>query len=694
MQPKTSSEPPAAPPEEERPGEHDTWMGRRSLVPATLEPVTSAQDIETGKVIDGRYRVEALLGKGAVGLVYRCRHLVLDKDVAIKVLRPDYARDPEIAERLEVEAKAASAIGSPHIVETVDFGALPDGSAYFVMEYLEGRSLAQLLDAGETLGAAEVLHIATQIADALEAAHDAGIVHRDLKPDNVFIVRRGNDPYFVKILDFGIAKLARAESKLTRAGHIYGTPHYMSPEQATGRETDWRTDVYSLGVILYELVTSKVPFDADEPMAILLQHVHDEPPAMVPAAGGDLVPRLEAVVFKCLSKDPNDRYQNMSELRADLERLRSGALPEAVRVSRPPRASQVPPLPLEPSLLTRGAYVLAAAGVLASAVMGYFLFTSERSAGDTAAPDAPAAPPELPTVAEVQAAAPSEAEGAESGAAETAEAQPEGKPVLLVVLPADARITQNGRDLGMMPVTVYVPEGGRAEVYVERHGYVPRRLILKGDRPRVVIGLVEVGSSDKDAEAKAQAEAERLAAETLPEAPAAAKDGAAKEPPKEVPGKDGAAPDASAKDTQEAPKSAADGAAKDAAPKDAPADSAPKDAAPKDGAPKDTASKDPAPKDPAPKDAAPKDTAPQDGAPKDPAPAKEPPAEGPPPGVESIPAAPESAAPENAAPEHPAPAHPAPAQPAPPSPPPSSDAPPSAEARPEASPETSLPVGE
>src|SRR5690606_7334531 len=126
------------------------------------EPVTSAQDIETGKVIDGRYRVEALLGKGAVGLVYRCRHLVLDKDVAIKVLRPDYARDPEIAERLEVEAKAACAIGSPHVVETVGVGALPDGSAYFVVEYLEGRSLAQLLDAGETLGAAEVLHIATQ----------------------------------------------------------------------------------------------------------------------------------------------------------------------------------------------------------------------------------------------------------------------------------------------------------------------------------------------------------------------------------------------------------------------------------------------------------------------------------------------------------------------------------------------------
>ncbi len=205
--------------------------------------------------------VEALLGTGAVGLVYRCRHLVLDKTLAVKVLRPDFARDAEVSARLVNEAKAASAIGSPHIVETVDFGRLADGSAFFVMEYLEGNPLTALIDGREPLSADDVLHIGIQIADALASAHAAGIIHRDLKPDNVFIITRGDDKRFVKVLDFGIAKLARAERKLTRAGQIYGTPHYMSPEQAAGRNTDARTDVYAVGIILYEMVTGRVPFD-------------------------------------------------------------------------------------------------------------------------------------------------------------------------------------------------------------------------------------------------------------------------------------------------------------------------------------------------------------------------------------------------------------------------------------------------
>lgn len=495
MQPKSSSDPP----------------GSLAPGPSGSDAVLSVQDVDIGRVIDGRYRVEALLGKGAVGLVYRCRHLALDKDVAIKVLRPDYASDAEVAGRLEVEAKAASAAGSPHIVETVDFGRLPDGSAYFAMEYLEGCSLGELLDSGEALGPEEVLDLAAQIAEGLEAAHAAGIVHRDLKPDNVFLVRRGEEPRFVKILDFGIAKLARAESKLTRAGHIYGTPHYMSPEQAMGRETDWRTDVYSLGVILYELATAKVPFDADEPMAILMQHVNDEPPAMVPAAGGELVPRLEAVIRKCLQKDPELRYRSMRELRADLERLRAGVAPEAAKGGRARRSTLPPPRPT--SLWNRGVTAVAALGIVASATLGYALYARDdaraaegegASGGDLEGSQegdeqAISAPPHATT---------EEEPAAESASAEGASSEEAGKPVVLIVLPADARITQNGKDLGPMPVTVRVPEGGRAEVFVQRSGYVPRRLVLKGDKPRVVIGLVEVGNQAEDAAERAQAEAE------------------------------------------------------------------------------------------------------------------------------------------------------------------------------------------
>jgi serine/threonine protein kinase len=281
-----------------------------------------------GQTLDGRYHVENKIGEGGMGVVFSARHAVIERPLAIKVLKRDAMRDTATIQRFVQEAKAASRIGHPNIVDVTDFGTTPDGMTYSVMEFVPGLTLGAAIRAAAPFPAFRAIRIAAQIARALGAAHDKGIVHRDLKPENVFLTDRDGRPDFVKIVDFGIAKVTppsgQAEGpRLTRAGSVFGTPEYMAPEQAAGRsDTDGRVDIYALGVIFYEMICARVPHRGDSMVRTLAMQMLDpiEPPSRVRPDLG-IAPDLEAVIMHALVKKREQRYQTMSELLEALEVL-------------------------------------------------------------------------------------------------------------------------------------------------------------------------------------------------------------------------------------------------------------------------------------------------------------------------------------------------------------------------------------
>lgn len=277
-----------------------------------------------GNMLDGRFVVDGILGEGGMGTVYSGHDLVDSRRVAIKILRADYLSDSEIVQRFLNEAQAASRIGSAHICSVFGIGGAPNGAAYFVMEFLDGVSLSQLLERERVLSIRRILRIGLQIAAGLSTAHAAGIIHRDLKPDNVMLVsgvEPGAPAEFVKIVDFGVAKIASSNTKLTRAGSVFGTPQYMAPEQAAGSVVDARADVYSLGIILYEMTAGAVPFDDENMMNVLSHQMFREPLAVRDIAPQVVPDEFNALVRKCLQKDPKLRYSSMRELAQELERI-------------------------------------------------------------------------------------------------------------------------------------------------------------------------------------------------------------------------------------------------------------------------------------------------------------------------------------------------------------------------------------
>jgi len=462
------------------------------------EEVTSSrlkamrQDPYLGATIDGRYKVEALLGEGGMGVVYRCVHTIIGKKVAMKVLRADLARDTEVTERFLNEAKSASTIGNAHIIDISDFGQFQDGATYFVMEFLVGQPLTKIVDGGQAVPVPRIINIARQLAEGLSAAHAAGIVHRDLKPDNIFLIHRGGEKDFVKILDFGIAKVSTSGegAKLTRAGAVFGTPHYMSPEQAAGQPVDHRGDVYSFGVILYELASGRVPFDADNFMGILTQHMYKAPVpirALVPAPA-DVPPGLEAIVLKCLSKRTEHRYQSMDELIADLDKLKAGMVPDAVPemmsrsggfnvpadyFAKPHMPEPVPASPASGRRTSKWPLIAGLAGVAAAiAIVGGIFAKSSQSRAQlepsvakpasVLVPPAPTAAPEALTLA---------------------------KQVAIAISPQEAHVFQGDKDLGVSPVLLEVEEGKSVTLSVRMDGYKELELAVDGTKPRESVKL-------------------------------------------------------------------------------------------------------------------------------------------------------------------------------------------------------------
>ncbi len=272
-------------------------------------------------VVDNRYVLSGLLGGGGMGKVYLACDEVLDRDVALKVLREQYAESDEFVERFEREAKAAASLNHPNIVSVYDRGKTGDGAYYIAMEHVSGGTLKDRILKEGPLKAAEAVRIGAQVADALGVAHAGGIVHRDVKPQNVLLTADGD----AKVADFGIARAASATS-LSNSSHVLGTAKYMSPEQAMGDPLGPASDLYSLGVVLYEALTGEVPFDADSAVGVAMKHVTESPRPLMEK--NPAVPRtLEAVVMKLLEKKPEDRYPGTAELVADLHRVGEGLSP-------------------------------------------------------------------------------------------------------------------------------------------------------------------------------------------------------------------------------------------------------------------------------------------------------------------------------------------------------------------------------
>ncbi|HUH04497.1 MAG TPA: serine/threonine-protein kinase [Kofleriaceae bacterium] len=471
----------------------------------------------------GSYQVERKLGEGGMGAVYALLHPGIGKRLALKLLHAEYAARPQIVQRFFDEARAVNLIGHPNIVDIIDFAQLPDGRSYITMEYLEGESLAAYIRRSGALPTNQVSEIAGAICSALQAAHQAGIVHRDLKPENIHLVPRPDNERYVKVLDFGIAKLSsdlhNDPSAATRSGVVMGTPTYMSPEQAMGRtkEIDHRTDVYALGVIVYEMLAGEVPFSAESFGDLMLKHLQAEPPPLRDVRP-DLAEPWSQVVHTALAKQREHRFQSMQDFAQAVQAAAGGqAVPAAsagqrtVAVTPQGMAGGAPPIPMgsptptpmpphpgtvalpgggvpstypppgtQPGTGSRKAVAFALAGVVAAAAAVVVLLMS-RGGDDGGEPvAAPAADAGLaaaapidaavvaavtPDAAPVIAALPPDAAPATKPAPDPVIKRPRGKATLIVRATPYGQVFVDGKDYGYTPRTIEV-DAGRHKVKI------------------------------------------------------------------------------------------------------------------------------------------------------------------------------------------------------------------------------------
>ncbi len=328
-------------------------------------------DLLLGRTLGGKYMIETFVGGGGMGRVYRARHLGLQKTIAIKVLHTSFQTDPKFGARFQREALATTKLDHPNVLDVTDFGQDSDGTYYIAMEFLDGRSLDHFLS--QSVPLERLLEILSQVCAALAVAHEHGIVHRDMKPENVMILAKKDDEGhavdLVKVCDFGIAKLGdtRGEDEgkqktaaLTAQGTVVGTPEYMSPEQARGEKLDARTDIYAVGVMLYQAVTGEIPFTAESAVGVLMRRLTEEARRPSEIVGG-VDPRVEALILKSMHRDKAQRHQTARELRSDIRSLlglRGSMLPAgAHRAATPAESAQTM------AVTTPGAVPVARAGL-------------------------------------------------------------------------------------------------------------------------------------------------------------------------------------------------------------------------------------------------------------------------------------------------------------------------------------------
>jgi eukaryotic-like serine/threonine-protein kinase len=417
----------------------------------------------------GSYRIVEPIGAGGMGCVYRAEHVRIGRTVALKVLHEHHARRREAALRLFQEARASSHIRHKNIVEVEDYLELEGGVVCIVMEYLDGPSLARLMETPGALSPERSLGLLAQIADALEAAHAAGIVHRDLKPENILVVAAPDGGDLVKLLDFGVAKLVAcdddADAPRTAAGQVMGTPPYMSPEQATGAAVDAGTDIYALGAIMYEIFTGETPFVARSFDEYTFKHLTVAPtPPSATAGGGGIDPRVEQVILRCLEKERAARYLSARELGAELVAIQGTLSAPATPATETP--APVPDFEWPGAAAARPARKRTAWTALAVAAAAFIGFAVARHGLEPAPAPVTAARTDAP-----------------------AGDDPAGPAIVRIVSDPPARVYPGGRDEPMCrtPCAIAVPpRSGRSArpVYtVRRRGYRDEAIAVDPDAP-------------------------------------------------------------------------------------------------------------------------------------------------------------------------------------------------------------------
>ena len=313
-----------------------------------------SQDPFVGKVIDGRYEIQARVGEGGMGVVYKARQISIDRVIALKMLNAQMAADPQWVQRFYNEAKACSRLQHPNTIRMFDFGQTSDGRLFMTMEFLDGMSLRDALQKGP-LAPQRVVKVLIQCCASLAEAHSIGIIHRDIKPDNVFLLNMAGSPDFVKLLDFSVAKLLEGDRMKTQAGVVFGTPQYMSPEQGRGLPLDARSDLYALGILAFEMLTGNVPFHDENPMTVIQMHLQAQVPPMP-----DTIPySVQQIVRRALEKDANRRYQSAGEMMQHCQQvfaevsqggmsIGAGGMPKTMIAQAGPPQMQPPPMQQPP----------------------------------------------------------------------------------------------------------------------------------------------------------------------------------------------------------------------------------------------------------------------------------------------------------------------------------------------------------